>query len=124
MDTQATLPRAAPAPRTDVKRPRPWNVVLLDDQDHTYEYVIEMMQKVFGHTAARALAIAKTVDAHGRAVCLTTHRELGELKVQQVHGFGADRHIASCAGPMSAILEPAQGDDEDASDDRGGPARP
>lgn len=25
------------------QQPRAWNVVLLDDQDHTYEYVIRMM---------------------------------------------------------------------------------
>ena len=28
-----------------------YNVVLLDDDDHTYEYVIEMLQKLFAFSA-------------------------------------------------------------------------
>ncbi len=98
-----------------------WNVVLLDDQEHTYEYVVDMMQRVFGHTFESGLRIAKTVDEHGRAVCKTTHRELGELKVEQIHTFGPDRLSAGCRGSMSAILEPAEfGDDDDGRG--GGPA--
>lgn len=90
-----------------------WNVVLLDDQDHTYEYVIEMVQRLFGHPAPRAFGIAKTVDKQGRAICATTHRELAELKVEQIHSYGGDRRIASCRGSMSAHIEPADfGDDE------------
>ncbi len=99
------LPRAADKPET--KRPRPWNVVLLDDDQHSYEYVIAMMERLFGHPKERAFQIAKRVDAQGRAVVLTTHREHAELKVQQIHGFGADPFIASCLGSMSAVLEPA-----------------
>ncbi|MFT5191310.1 MAG: ATP-dependent Clp protease adaptor protein ClpS, partial [Verrucomicrobiales bacterium] len=26
-----------------------WQVVLLDDDDHTYHYVIEMLMEIFGH---------------------------------------------------------------------------
>ncbi|HRQ73251.1 MAG TPA: ATP-dependent Clp protease adaptor ClpS [Phycisphaerales bacterium] len=106
-----TLPRAADKPET--KRPRPWNVVLLDDDQHSYEYVIAMVQRLFGHPKERAFQIAKRVDTQGRAVVLTTHREHAELKVQQIHGFGADPFIASCQGSMSAVLEPADiGGDE------------
>jgi ATP-dependent Clp protease adaptor protein ClpS len=115
-----TLTETRADPRT--RRPRLWNVVLLDDQDHSYEYVIEMVQAVFGHSLERAFQIAKTVDSEGRAVCMTTHRELGELKVEQITCRGADRLIASCSGPMTAILEPAEcgGDDDGGGDE---PAR-
>lgn len=34
----------------DVRLIPPYNVVLLDDNDHTYEYVIEMLRAVFGFT--------------------------------------------------------------------------
>ncbi|MCW5776976.1 MAG: ATP-dependent Clp protease adaptor ClpS [Phycisphaeraceae bacterium] len=113
-----TAPRAADKPET--KRPRPWNVVLLDDDQHSYEYVIAMMQRLFGHQKERAFQIAKRVDTQGRAVVLTTHREHAELKVQQIHGFGADPFIASCKGSMSAVLEPADlgGDGDPADPDR------
>lgn len=109
----ATLPSTRTKP--DVKQPRLWNVVLLDDDEHSYEYVIEMTQRLFGFPKERAYLVAKKVDSDGRAVCMTTHRELGELKVEQIHGFGADVLIAGCKGSMSAVLEPAEfdGDESD-----------
>ncbi|MEQ8844092.1 MAG: ATP-dependent Clp protease adaptor ClpS [Phycisphaerales bacterium] len=96
---------------TQTKRPKRWHVVLLDDDDHTYEYVIRMMQRVFGHDLSNAFTVARTVDKHGRAICMTTHRELAELKLEQITGFGPDQAIAACKGPMSAILQPADDDD-------------
>lgn len=108
-----TLPQTAVRP--EVRQPRYWNVVLLDDQEHTYEYVMDMVQRLFGHPMERAYLVAKKVDADGRAVCMTTHRELAELKVEQIHSFGADVLIAGCKGAMTAIIEPAEfgGDDDD-----------
>ncbi|MEN0021182.1 MAG: ATP-dependent Clp protease adaptor ClpS [Planctomycetota bacterium] len=114
-------PERATRPSTD--RPVPWNVVLLDDDDHSYEYVIAMMQKVFGHPIEKGFQIAERVDADGRAVCLTTHKEHAELKCEQVLGFGADPFIKNSAGSMSCVIEPAEfgGDDGgDADRDAGG----
>lgn len=108
-----------PATRTEreVRRPRPWNVVLLDDDAHSYEYVMAMLQSLFGHPIERAFQMAKKVDTEGRVVCLTTHKELAELKVEQVHSFGADVLVAECRGSMSAVLEPADCDGDE--DERG-----
>ncbi len=113
---QATLesrPQAAPSePQT--QKPRLWNVVLLDDDDHSYEYVIRMVQELFHASKERAFKIAESVDVDGRAVCMTTHLELAELKHDQIRCFGPDKLIAGSAGAMSAILEPAEfgGDDD------------
>ena len=104
------MPQTSPQPKS--KPPWLWNVVLLDDSDHTYDYVIRMMQDLFNHDPQKALQIAKTVDADGRAIVLTTHRELGELKIEQIHGFGRDPLLATCKGSMSAVLEPAEGEDD------------
>lgn len=101
----ATLPSPRMKPR--VKQPRLWNVVLLDDEDHSYEYVIEAMQKVFSHSVEQSFTIAERVDKDGRAVCGTFHKELAELKLEQLHAQGRDFRIASCKGAMSAIIEPA-----------------
>jgi ATP-dependent Clp protease adaptor protein ClpS len=98
-----------------VDQPVPWNVVLLDDDFHSYEYVIRMMQELFGHTVERAFKMAETVDTDGRVVCLTTHKEHAELKQEQIHAFGRDPLMAESQGPMSAIIEPAEfgGDDDE-----------
>ncbi|HVZ93713.1 MAG TPA: ATP-dependent Clp protease adaptor ClpS [Phycisphaerales bacterium] len=124
MDTATVTAPSVPQVRTQAvskaktKRPTPWNVVLLNDDDHSYEYVIAMVQKLFGAPVERAFQIAKTVDKDGRAVCMTTHRELAELKMEQIHGFGKDMLISGCAGSMSAVIEPAEcGDDENGEND-------
>lgn len=98
----------APAPSNSTKPLTPWNVVLLDDDDHTYDYVIRMMRSVFGHMEEKAYQIAKRVDVDGRAVCLTTHKELAELKRDQVLAYGRDPLSATCKGSMGAVIEPAQ----------------
>lgn len=115
MEHTLTAPKTETRTQRRPKQPRLWNVVLLDDDDHTYEYVIEMMMTVFGHSAERSFQIAKTVDADGRAICKTAHRELAELKREQIIGFGADVRASGCSGPMSSILEPADlgGDDDE-----------
>jgi len=111
-----TSPQAGTKP--DTKQPWLWNVVLLDDQHHTYEYVIRMVQQLFGHTLDRAFGVALKVDKDGRAICLTTHKEHAELKRDQIHAFGRDPLMMESRGSMSAILEPAEcdGDDDDRKD--------
>ena len=88
------------------KRQPRYNVVLWDDNEHSYEYVMEMMRVLFGYQLEKALEIAETVDSRGRAICLTTTLEHAELKRDQIHSYGKDRQIARCAGSMSASIEP------------------
>lgn len=82
-----------------------YNVVLLDDDDHTYEYVIRMLAAVFGFDTDKGMAHAREVDSQGRTVLITTTLEHAELKQQQVHAFGPDPLLARSKGPMSAVLE-------------------
>jgi ATP-dependent Clp protease adaptor protein ClpS len=51
--------------------------------------------------------MAKEVDESGRVIVLTTHKELAELKRDQIHAWGPDKQIATCKGSMSATIEPA-----------------
>ena len=85
----------------------PYNVVLLDDDDHSYEYVSLMLKKVFGHSVDKAYEMAVEVDTAGRVVVLTTHLEEAELKRDQIQTFGPDPFIPRCKGSMSATVEPA-----------------
>ncbi len=83
-----------------------YNVVLLDDDAHTYDYVIEMLGHVFGHSIERAYKMACEVDAKGRVIVDTTHLDRAELKRDQIHGFGADWRMTNSKGGMSAVVEP------------------
>lgn len=93
----------------ETKLQPPYHVVLLDDQDHTYEYVIEMLGKVFGYARDKAFQMAQEVDASGRCNVYTDSLERAEFKRDQIHGYGADWRIPRCQGSMSAIVEPAEG---------------
>ena len=108
----ATLPmrEQKPAPKTGKSKPRslpPYHVVLLDDPDHTHEYVIEMMRSLFGYPPEQGFRIAEEVDGSKKAVVFTTHKELAELKRDQIHAFGTDVRVPTCAGSMTAIILPA-----------------
>jgi ATP-dependent Clp protease adaptor protein ClpS len=91
-----------------LKHQPPYHVILLNDDDHTYEYVVIMLKDLFGHPIEKGFEMAKEVDESGRAIVLTTTREHAELKVDQIHAYGPDPNIARCKGSMSAVAEPSE----------------
>ena len=103
-----TAPERKEEKKKKPKRQPPYNVILWNDDDHTYDYVIRMMQRLFGHPVEKGMQIAKDVDTQGRAIVMTTTRELAELKRDQIHAFGKDDLIAGCKGSMKASIEPAE----------------
>ncbi len=93
-------------PKKKRKRQPRYHVILWNDDDHSFEYVVEMLQKLFGHTVEQGYQIAKEVDSSGKAICLTTTREHAELKADQIHAYGKDKLTAGCKGSMSSSIEP------------------
>ena len=93
-------------------RPRilpPYHVVLLDDDDHTYAYVIKMLQELFGYPLEKAYEMAVEVDTAGRVIVDTTSKERAEFKRDQIHAYGADWRLTRCKGSMWSTIEPAPG---------------
>lgn len=86
----------------------PYHVILLNDDDHTYEYVIRMLGDLFGHPTSKAFQMAEEVDKRGRAIVDTTTKERAELKQEQIHAYGADPLSKNSKGSMSAVIEPAE----------------
>ena len=84
-----------------------YHVVLLDDNDHTYDYVVEMLQHLFLLSAAQAFRHAVEVDTTGRTVVITCERPQAEFARDQIHAYGADRRLPRSKGSMSALIEPA-----------------
>ena len=85
-----------------------YNVVLLDDDHHTYDYVIEMLMDIFHHSAETAYKMACEVDSAKRVIVATMHQDRAELKRDQIHSYGADWRMPQSKGSMSAIIEPAE----------------
>jgi len=82
-----------------------YRVILLDDNDHTYEYVIEMLGKIFGHSPSTAFKMAREVDITGKVVVDRTHKERAEMKRDQIHAYGPDWRLVHSQESMSAVLE-------------------
>ena len=105
-DVADAVPAARPKRDTRPKRQPRYHVVLWNDDDHTYQYVIAMLKKLFGHAPEKGFKLAREVDRDGRVVVLTTTREHAELKRDQIHAYGVDKLLARSKGSMSATIEP------------------
>jgi ATP-dependent Clp protease adaptor protein ClpS len=104
-ETERTTQQEKKSEQKPKRQPR-YHVVLWNDNDHSYAYVIRMLHQLFGHPIASGYKLADQVDKHGRAVVLTTHKEHAELKRDQIHAFGKDDLCASCQGSMKCSIEP------------------
>jgi ATP-dependent Clp protease adaptor protein ClpS len=95
---------------TRTKRQPPYNVIIVNDEEHTFEYVIELLTKVFRHSVKLAETLTWKIHTTGRAIVFTTHRELAELKREQVVAYGPDHRLQASKGPLICYIEPAPGD--------------
>lgn len=101
------LPTTATEEGQHPEHGRLFHVVLLDDNEHTYDYVIEMLQKLFFLPLDAAFQRAVEVDTTGRAVVITCERPEAEFARDQIHAYGADPRMPKSKGSMSAVLVPA-----------------
>jgi len=107
---EETIPCRRAADSSRPKRQPRYNVILWDDDAHSYDYVITMLLKLFNHQVETGYQMAKEVDTTGRVIVLTTTLEHAELKRDQIHAYGKDDQIKGCKGSMSATVEPLPGD--------------
>jgi ATP-dependent Clp protease adaptor protein ClpS len=84
-----------------------YRVVLLDDNDHTYDYVIEMLQKIFVFSLDESYRHAEEVDRTGRTVLITCELPEAEFSRDQVQAYGPDWRLPRSQASMQAIIEPA-----------------
>ncbi len=85
-----------------------YHVIIWNDEEHTYEYVIELLMVVFGHPFERSFQITDEVHHAGKGIAWTCHQELAELKRDQVLAFGADWRMPKVShGSIRATIEPA-----------------
>lgn len=107
MSESATIPEKEEKTDNKTKRQPPYNVILLNDDYHTVEYVILLCKKVFGYSPEKGFEIAKEVHEKNRCILWTGPLEVAELKRDQIHAIGKDNSVKNCKGSMSAVLEPA-----------------
>jgi ATP-dependent Clp protease adaptor protein ClpS len=101
------FPETIHLPDASVSLQPQYHLVLMDDNDHSYAYVVEMLGHVFGYALEKAFAIACAVDGTGSAVVETASHDHVTAHQQQIHSYGSDPRIPHCKGSMSAVVESA-----------------
>ena len=86
------------------KEPR-FHVILWNDDDHTYDYVIVMLHVIFGYSVEKGFQLAREVDTRGKAVVFTSSLEQAEIKRDKILGFGPDPALERSRGSIIATLE-------------------
>lgn len=110
IDSTMVATRPAPA-KTRPKTQPPYAVIVHNDEEHTYEYVIEVLQRVCGHPIEKAFELTSQIDRSGQANVWSGSLEVAELKRDQIHGFGPDFYATKTVRfPLSVTVEPLPGD--------------
>ncbi|MDR1480736.1 MAG: ATP-dependent Clp protease adaptor ClpS [Planctomycetaceae bacterium] len=90
--------------KKEQKEPR-FNVILWNDDVHTFDYVIIMLQMLFGLTVEAGFKLANEIHHTGRAIVFTSSLAEAEIKRDQILAFGPDIFCAESTGPLIATLE-------------------
>lgn len=85
-------------------------VVLLDDDEHTFNYVVETLLKVFKYKVEKCVKLTVAVHNDKRAIVFTGTLELCELKKEQIQSCGTDFYAAKpVTWPLGVDIEPLLG---------------
>lgn len=87
----------------------PYNVILQNDDDHSMEFVVEVLRKVFGYELEKSFQMMLNAHETGCAVVWTGSKEVAELKAEQIstcHEFR--ERDKKDLGPLGVRIEPAE----------------
>lgn len=96
-------------PDQDIRTRRipPYHVILLNDDHHSMEFVVEVLCKVLGCSTERAFQFMMEAHTSGRAIIWTGSKEVAELKAEQIHTCPEIRADGRDLGPLGCDIEPA-----------------
>ena len=76
-----------PKPKSKIRKPRMYKVVILNDDYTPMEFVIEVLEKFFGKRQDEATQIMLHVHQKGIGVCGVYTYEIAETKAVQVTNY-------------------------------------
>ncbi|ADV62540.1 ATP-dependent Clp protease adaptor protein ClpS [Isosphaera pallida ATCC 43644] len=105
--TTQSAPKTSTRGLTKTRQLPRYHVIILNDEEHTFEYVIDLLTKVFRHSRPTAEALTWQIHTRGMAIVYTTHKELAELKRDQVLSWGPDPRMEISKTSLACYIEPA-----------------
>ena len=71
----------------DVEKPKKHKVIMHNDNYSTWEFVVDVLKRVFHKSEEDAINITSSVHNKGHGVCGVYPFEIAEMKVSQVHAL-------------------------------------
>lgn len=96
------------AVRPKLKRPSMYNVVMMNDDYTPMDFVIEILEGLFGMSEEQATQVMLKVHTEGKAVCGVFTRDIAETKAAQVNQYAQEHEH-----PLLCEIEAATDDDQD-----------
>ncbi len=88
--------------KPQLKRPARFQVVLLNDDYTPMEFVVEILEQIFGMDRELAVRVMLKVHTEGKGVCGVFTREVAETKAEQVNQAAREHEH-----PLLCQIEPA-----------------
>jgi ATP-dependent Clp protease adaptor protein ClpS len=102
-------PILEPAISSEVRLLPPYNVILLNDDDHSMEFVVDVLRKVFGFPLEKSFQLMLAAHETGCSVLWTGPKEVAELKAEQIGTFHETRQRDNKdLGSLGVRIEPAE----------------
>jgi len=105
MGSTELLPRTEK--QTTTEKAKLYQIILLDDDEHSYAYVIEMMMTLFGFSYEDGHRIAYDVDFLGQATVKICPLEEAMVGREQIINYGPDERLPKSRSSMMAIVQAA-----------------
>jgi ATP-dependent Clp protease adaptor protein ClpS len=105
--TTKTVLEPGAAEGTSTEKEKLYHVVILNDEEHTMDYVVEMLQATVGLSAPAAMACTLEADSAGSSIVYTCGLEEAENKRDLIHAYGPDWRLPHSRGSVAALVEPA-----------------
>ena len=86
--------------RDEVKEPSMYQVMLINDDYTTMEFVVEILMFVFNKSAEKSMQIMLKVHREGMGLCGVYTYEVAETKVDTVHALAREKGF-----PLKCTME-------------------
>jgi len=84
----------------ELKEPRMYKVLLLNDDYSSMDFVIKVLMQIFHHSFEKANEIMLSVHEQGKGLCGVYVYEIAETKVEHVRKMAKEEQF-----PLRAIME-------------------